>query len=213
MLKRNVVCSAVGIAMSCMGTYVWAATNADREAISKYIEAGDFASADKVFANLTDTGAKPAIIPVPGSVYYEELEACGFYPQESRLECIIPIKQRFGYGGPVGSPGSHEHVLFCIDWDQNGIYTQNEMLGSGMVQVHDEAGAAMPPWRYAVYRDIDPLGGPRTSNSGGVANTTTVGPTYKARAVLSWYAALPNCNATARWGNTKDFQIRFDPIR
>jgi len=46
-----------------------------------------------------------------------------------------------------------------------------------------------------------------------VANTTTVGPTYKARAILSWFAATPNCNAAPLWGNTRDFQIRFDPVR
>lgn len=208
MLKRNLVSSAVGFAMACMGSNGWAASSAERAEISKYIEAGDFATADKLFAN-----AQPSSIDTKGSVYFEELEACGFYPQESRLECVIPIKQRFGYGGPVGSFGSHEHVLFCVDWDQNGFYTQNEAVGSGMVHVHDEAGAATPPWRYAVYRDIDPVGGPRTSNTGAVANTITAGPTYKARAILSWYAALPNCNATPVWGNARDFQIRLDPIR
>lgn len=209
MFKRNLVCSVVGIAVACIASTGWAATNADREEVSKYIQSGDFASADKIFASLQPS---PPNIK-DGSIYFEELEACGFYPQESRLECIIPVKQRFGYGGPVGSPGSHEHVLFCVDWDQNGWFTQNEMTGSGMVHVHDEWGAAAPPWRYAVYRDIDPIGGPRTSNGGGVTNTTTSGPTYKARAVLSWYAAVPNCNATPIWGNVRDFQIRLDPIR
>lgn len=208
MLKRNLIASVVGIAVASISSYGWAATSAERAEISKYIETGDFATADKLL-----TSVQPSPDIKGGSVYFEELESCGFYPQESRLECVIPIKQQFGYGGPVGSFGSHEHVLFCVDWDQNGVYTQNEVVGSGMVHVHDEAGAVTPPWRYAVYRDIDPVGGPRTSNAGAVTNTTTAGPTYKARAVLSWYAALPNCNATPVFGNARDFQIRFDPIR
>lgn len=212
MFKRNLVSSAVGVAMVCAASNGWAATLAEREEISKYVEVGDFATAEKLLANV-----QPSPTAKDGSVYFEELEACGFYPQESRLECIIPIKQRYGFGGPVGSPGSHEHVLFCVNWDNGPGYTQNEVVGSGMVHVHDEAGAAgavvVPPWRYAVYRDIDPIGGPRTSNAGAVANTITTGPTYKARAILSWFVPVLNCNATPVWGNVQDFQIRFDPIR
>lgn len=157
-------------------------------------------------------------IPQP-SRFWEEIEACGFYPQESRLECVITIKQRFGYGGPVGAFGSFEQVLFCVDWDNNGVFNtfgalgSTESVGSGIVHMHDQPQAPGPPWHYAVYRDIDPPGGPRTSFGGVSTTTQTTAPTLRARAILSWTFAPTDCNYVPIWGTIFDFRIRTDPIR
>ncbi len=153
------------------------------------------------------------------SVFWEEIDACGFYPQESRLECIITIKQRFGYGGPVGAFGSFEHTLFCIDWDNSGAFTtagalgSTESVSSGNVHMHDQPQAPGPPWHYAVYRDIDPPGGPRTTLGGANTTTQTPAPTLRARAILSWTFAPTDCNYVPIWGTIFDFRIRMDPIR
>jgi len=129
---------------------------------------GDFASAEKFISDLQgQLQANSALATQSGSTVFEELKACGFYPQETRLACMIEIKQQLGYAGPVGAPGSMEHVYFCIDWDNNGLFTQLESAGQGTVQMHDEAHPtqAKPPWVYAIYRDFNPFGGSRTSTA------------------------------------------------
>lgn len=52
---------------------------------------------------------------------------------------------------------------------------------------------------FAVYRDFNPPGGPRTNNGGAVTTTTTNGPIFKA--------------APQVWGNDFFFTIRLMPIR
>ncbi|HYO13226.1 MAG TPA: hypothetical protein VE685_08545 [Thermoanaerobaculia bacterium] len=141
------------------------------------------------------------------------IQTCGFYPQETRLECVIDIKQPGGYGGPIGSFGSFEFVQFCVDGDNDGQFSAGESVGLGIVHVHDETLEAAPPWQYAIYRDIDPPGGLRTSNSGSTTTTITNGTTRRARAILSWVVAPTDCNFSPVWGNRVDFRIRLDPIR
>jgi hypothetical protein len=177
---------------------------------------GDFASAEKFISDLQgQLQANSALATQSGSTVFEELKACGFYPQETRLACMIEIKQQLGYAGPVGAPGSMEHVYFCIDWDNNGIFTQLESAGQGTVQMHDEAHPtqAKPPWVYAIYRDFNPFGGSRTSNSGTSASTVSSAPTFRVKATLSWAVAPTGCNYIPVWGNSMVFQIRMDPIR
>lgn len=189
---------------------------ANRNRISDALSKGDVATAEKEIDALK---AKQPAAPAPpappknGSVFYEEIKACGFYPQETRLECVLDIKQKGGYGGPVGAFGSFEYVYFCVDWSGDGVFSAGEAVGLGIVQMHDEAGPANPPWQYAVYRDINPPGGLRTSNAGASAATTTTGPTRKARAILSWFTPPTSCNYSPVWGNIVDFTIRLDPIR
>jgi hypothetical protein len=144
---------------------------------------------------------------------YEEIKSCGLYPQEARLECVIEIKQLFGYAGPIGSPASFEHVLFCVDWNGAGGFTQDEVVGEVTLHIHDEGAGGNPPWFYAVYRDVMPPGGPRTSNGGANTTTTTNGPSLQARAILSWFVAPTGCNFVPQWGNVVNFQIRLDPVR
>lgn len=186
--------------------------DANRERIISALSRGDTASAEKIFAELSSSVAK---VSVPTNVFFEELKACGFYPQETRLECIVDIKQTSGYSGPPGSRASHEFVTFFVDWNCNGSFSADEAVGLGVFHVHDEANAASPVWQYAVYRDIDPPGSlsqqcfMRTGPGGLPVPTTTKTLTLKARAILSWFAP----SSTPVWGNTIDFRIRLDPIR
>jgi len=177
---------------------------------------GDFASAERFISDLQgQLQATSALATQSGSTVFEELKACGFYPQETRLACMIEIKQQLGYAGPVGAPGSMEHVYFCIDWDNNCIFTQLESAGQGTVQMHDEPHPtqAKPPWVYAIYRDFNPFGDSRTSNSGTSASTVSSAPTFRVKATLSWAVAPTGCNYIPVWGNSMVFQIRMDPIR
>jgi len=141
-------------------------------------------------------------------VFFEQIRACGFYPQESRLECTVDIKQNFGYAGPIGSFGSFEYVSFFVDWQGNGFQT-SDYVGSGIVHITDGSGAT----NFAVYRDFNPPGGPRTNNGGGVTTTTTNGPVFKALAKLSWFVPVTNPLAPQVWGNDLQFTIRMMPIR
>ncbi len=186
---------------------------------SRMLEAlgkGDFAAAEKIVSELqAQLQTNSALATQGGSIVFEELKACGLYPQETRLACVIEIKQQVGYSGPVGAVGSMEHVYFCIDWDNNGTFTQLESAGQGSVQMHDEPqpASAKPPWVYTVYRDFNPFGGSRTSNSGTTATTVSNAPTFRGKAVLSWAAAPTGCDYIPVWGNSLVFQIRMDPIR
>ena len=189
---------------------------AHRAHVQEALGKGDFAAVEKIISDLqVQLQATSALATQSGSIVFGELKACGFYPQETRLACVIEIKQQLGYAGPVGAAGSMEHVYFCVDWDNNGTFTQLESAGQGSVQMHDETQptSAKPPWVYAVYRDFNPFGGSRTSNSGTSATTVSSAPTFRVKATLSWAAAPTGCNYIPVWGNSLVFQIRMDPIR
>ena len=147
-------------------------------------------------------------------VTYEQLLTCGYAPQSSRIECTLRIKRTNGYGGDMGA-GSYEHVLFCVDWNHSGAFSDSEVVGSKTLHVHDEAAGNLPPWDYAIGLDFAPQGGVRTSDDlvTDMCVTQTEGPTYKARAILSWNAAPKDCNARPTGGNVGNFRVRFDPER
>lgn len=147
---------------------------------------------------------------------YEALVACGLYPQETRLECIIEIKEATCYGGGIDTAGSFEHVLMCVDWNGDSSFSPKEVVGEVAVQIHNESAVFIPPWSYAVYRDFAPPGGVRTDLGnilGGFTTTTAIGWTYKARAILSYDAAPTGCDFVPAYGNVLNFRIRMDPIR
>lgn len=182
---------------------------AARARASEALAKGDTAAAQKVILDLT-ANLKPAtgaVVP-QWNVFYEEIRACGFYPQETRLECVIDIKQQGGYGGPIGSFGSFEYVSFFIDWGNDG-FTFTDYVGSGIVNLTD--GSART--NLAVYRDFNPPGGPRTSLGGASTTTMTSGPIYNALAKLSWTLPSITPGAPVPWGNELQFRIRFMPIR
>lgn len=189
--------------------------DAERANVAGMIEKGDTTGAEKLMLELQSKSPQNNhSVQAPNfNVQYEEIKACGFYPQETRLECMIEIKRTNGYGGPIGSPGTIENVLFCIDYNNSGTYDQSESVGEGGVAIHDESAGAQPTWQYAVYRDFDPRGGVRTSNAGNNTITTTNGPTRRGRAILSWFVHPTGCNYVPFWGNVVNFRIRFDPVR
>lgn len=189
---------------------------AERAKVAGLIEKGETTSAEKLMYELQSKSPENSHSAQPANfhIFYEEIKACGFYPQETRLECMIEIKQPFGYAGGVGTAGSIENVLFCVDWNSDGLYNSSESVGEGSVAMHDESAQSKPNWQYAVYRDFDPRGGVRTSlNNPNIATTVTNGPTRNARAILSWFVEPTDCNYRPYWGNVVNFRIRFDPIR
>lgn len=182
-----------------------------RNRVAEALSKGDTEAVSKMLSEMTmkknQPGQKAAI---GGSVFFERITGCGFYPQETRLMCTIDIYQSGGYGGPIETFGSTEHVYFCVDWNGNGVFDSTESVGQGSVVMHD--GAAKT--NYAVYRDINIPGGLRTVTSGpGTATTTTKAPILSAQATLSWMMPPTGCNFSPIWGNVFNFRIRLDPIR
>jgi hypothetical protein len=181
-----------------------------RGRVNDALSKGDTAAANKMLWDLASKKAAAAAGPVSGSVFFEEIRACGFYPQETRLACVIDVKQQGGYGGPIETFGSTEHVYFCVDWNGNGVFEQTESVGQGSVVMHDGA----PRTNYAVYRDINIPGGFRTHTSQpGTALTETRAPILNAQATLSWVLPPTGCNFSPVWGNVFRFRIRLDPVR
>lgn len=177
-------------------------------------EAFDMAMADAA-DDLTANPHRP-------NKFWEEIEACGFYPQETRLECIVKIKRNTGYTSFVGT---HESVLFCVDWNRDGVFNSFggasiESEGEGRFHVMNGSTdqPARPPWHYAVYRDIDPpagfsLGDLRTSPGTSNINTFADRSTVRVKAILAWLVEPTNCDFVPIWGDVHNFKIRLDPIR
>jgi hypothetical protein len=184
-----------------------------RARVSDALAKGDTAAAQKILSELS-AAQKPSTVaaaPAPTPAWnttFEEIRACGFYPQETRLECVLDIKQPSGYGGPIGAFGSFEYVSFFVDWANDGFQT-TDYVGSGIVNVTD--GSAKT--NFAVYRDFNPPGGPRTSIGGASTTTTTTGPTFRVLAKLSWAIPSITPGQPVVWGNELMFTIRMMPIR
>ncbi|HEX9940525.1 MAG TPA: hypothetical protein VGG03_00800 [Thermoanaerobaculia bacterium] len=143
------------------------------------------------------TSPSTQIITNTGSTFYEAIKSCGYHPQREELACTIEIRQRFGFGGQIcAAPGSHEFVLFCVDY------------GAGLVPVningfhiHDEAFGVNPNWYFAAVVQSD----------WRLLSLPNNGRTLKARAILSWGWPVFSCTAAPTWGNQADFRIRLDP--
>ena len=212
--------AAVVVVLGAAGTGpLNAQGTAERAKVLEALTKGDAPEAEKIMtelqAQLKAAPTVPGLAPAaaPWQIAFEELKHCGFYPQETRLECVIEIKQPGDYGGNAAAAGTMEHVYFCVDWNNSGAasYTQIESVGQGSVHVYDGPQNVF----YAVYRDFNVFGGPRTKPGGaGVLTTTTSPPNvYTVKAILSWNFAPTGCNYVPTWGNILYFRIRMDPIR
>jgi len=180
-----------------------------RARVSEVLAKGDTTTALKMLTELSTNLKTSSVAAAPAwNTSYEEIRACGLYPQETRLECVLDIKQQGGYGGPIGAFGSFEYVSFFVDWGNDGFQT-TDYVGSGIVNLTD--GSAKT--NFAVYRDFNPPGGPRTSNGGASTTTTTSGPTYRVLAKLSWAVPSITPGQPVPWGNELVFTIRMMPIR
>jgi hypothetical protein len=178
-----------------------------RGKVSEALTKGDTSAAYSMLSNTLKKSS--GLAAASGSVFFEQITGCGFYPQETRLQCVIDIKQNGGYGGQIESFGSTEHVYFCVDWNGNGTFDPTESVGQGSVVMHDGSAKSS----YAVYRDINIPGGFRTASQQGMALTTTRAPILSAQAILSWVMPPTGCNFSPVWGNVFNFRIRLDPIR
>ena len=176
-----------------------------RAKVLDLLSKGDTVSVEKLYGEMASSKAAAVAL---GNTTFEEIRSCGFYPQESRLECIVDIKQSGGYNGPIGSFGSFEYVAFYVDWQNNG-FQLSDYVGSGIVHITDGSGKTS----FAVYRDFNPPGGFRTANNGGTAPTTTNGPVLRVLARLQWGQPTTGPASPIIWGNQLTFQIRMMPIR
>lgn len=155
--------------------------------------------------NLESVGAAVAQVFPTGITFWEAIQSCGYHPQREELECSIGIFQNFGFGGfPNVAPGTHEWVLFCVDF------------GGGFVPIHTSAlhihdnpffgvPTQQPPWCQGAAVQANPA-------LHGIAN---VGLTLRGLAILSWVfnpslAPVP-CAFAPPFGNTAFFQFKLDP--
>jgi hypothetical protein len=134
------------------------------------------------------------IITPTGDITFEEIQSCGYHPQREELACTVKIKQRFGFFN-----GTHEHILFCVDYGNGGGLVPVNMNGFVVI---DEPFGVNPIWYFAgVIQSDDRL-----------LSLPNVGQTLKARAILSWLVPPAGCFAPPWfWGNQADFRIRLDP--
>lgn len=141
-----------------------------------------------------------------GSTFYEQLNGCGYHPQGEMLACDVEIKQTFGFGG---APGTNEHVLFCMDCDNNGTWDYATL---GTVHVTDDFSGGVPSWYFNVYASTA-----AAPDSAGRNCTVNDGLVTRVQAMLSWVlrpdpVTLSSCNTFAPfWGNTITFDARRDP--
>lgn len=183
-------------------------------AVSRTQIAADLAagvSADDLAAKYADCvatdQAASATMPVPvvspsetisytGSTYYEAIKSCGYQPQREEANCAVEIRQSFGYGGSIGAPGSHEFLLFCVDYG-SGLVPVN----TNGVHVHDERQGASPMWSFSA----------TIQSNATLLQLPNNGRTLKGRVILSWAFPPRSCTSRPTWGNQSDFRFRLDP--
>ncbi|MCB1033333.1 MAG: hypothetical protein KDD47_05815 [Acidobacteria bacterium] len=194
-------------------------TPCDADALRNQVEilVRDGASQDDIEAAVAGCGTSLPVPPLEapfsntvdlqnttatGSIFWEQIDACGYHPQRRELECAVEVRQRFGFAGtPPGAPGfngpgSWEWVQFCVDYGA-GLVPVN----ISAVHVHDEAYGVNPPWYYGISVQAD------TTLHQALVN----GQTLRARAILSWTLIPTGCNFVPIWGNQADFRIKLDP--
>lgn len=133
------------------------------------------------------------------SIFYEEMNGCGYHPQLGVAACDVEIKQPFGFGpfGPAPA-GSTEFVDFCF-FCPGGVFPVQ-----GTVHVTDDTTGVAPSWGMAAFAQIPQA-------CGFPAGT---GAPLQVRATLSWgVPAINPCSAapTMVWGNQINFDTRDDP--
>jgi len=133
------------------------------------------------------------------SVFYEQMNGCGYHPQLGVAVCDVEIKQTFGFGPFGPAPlGSTEFVDFCFFC--GGAF----ILVPGTVHVTDDTTGVLPSWGMMAFGVVPPA-------CGMPAGT---GAPLPIRATLSWgVPAIAPCTPapTMVWGNQINFDTRDDP--
>ncbi len=80
--------------------------------------------------------------------FFEDLTDFGFDPKEQTLTSTISIKQTFGFN-------NFEFVTFWIDWNNDGVFVSNEVVGISNVFVPNPGIGALLPIRYATSVKVD----------------------------------------------------------
>ncbi len=52
----------------------------------------------------------------------------GYNPSTKQLRAVVYVKQAFGYGDGICSPGTVEYVRFYIDWNNDGNWQDVGMV-------------------------------------------------------------------------------------
>ncbi len=135
---------------------------------------------------------------IKSNMTYEQMMCIGYNPQLDQLETVIYIKQNIGYGGPLCSTGTLEHVRFYITYD-NGVTWQD--LGTEWFTVNDIPGDK--PLEYGLTHPIKPK-----------KFFCNVENLPKVRAILSWSVMPPpnQPNYMPVWGNVLDARIQIEPL-
>ncbi|HEY5868642.1 MAG TPA: hypothetical protein VI542_24300 [Candidatus Tectomicrobia bacterium] len=137
-----------------------------------------------------------AQVSTSGSLFFEEMNCCGYDPQRRQFACPVKINQLFGFGtAPL--PGSREYVLHCVA-NAAGIFVP---VGHDSVHLANAIANQRPPWQFAVIANAH-------------ENLALVypmnGQTRQARSILSWGFRPTHCGYKPIWGNALDYQIRLD---
>jgi hypothetical protein len=156
------------------------------------------------FGTLKDSEFKP-VKQISSNATYEELTCIGYNQNFSTLEATVAIKQQYGYGGNLCSPGTMEYVRFFVDYGSGW-----KDVGVSSVNVHDIpdsldcAKQKDKPLTYVVSLKLDP----KTDYCG-----RPVIP--KVRAILSWNYIPPAGDANAYWppvwGGAMECYIQIRP--
>ncbi len=133
------------------------------------------------------------------SIFYEQMNGCGYHPQFGVAACDVEIRQPFGFGPFGPAPlGSTEFVDFCF-FCGGGVFQSQ-----GTVHVTNDTTGVVPSWGMAAFGFIPPA-------CGFPAGT---GAPMQVRATLSWgVPAINPCSAAPImvWGNQITFDTRDDP--
>ncbi len=149
------------------------------------------------FGTLPISNLEP-VNPIKCDTRYEELKCIGLYPEDNFLEAILEVKLPYGFLGDLCSPGSYEHVRFCVDWDNDGIFEHD--LGFASVNVHDIPQVQQFHLCYA-------LGQGFQARQANCQQPHIV----KVRAILSWQQVPTDCDFTPVWGNIVECWVQIQP--
>ena len=146
---------------------------------------------------VAEAGSKSIKITNTGSIYYEEMNSCGYHPQYDSVACDVEVKQTFGFGAYPS--GSLEYVLFCLECNGDN---QFDYQAVGTVHVTNDISGGTPGFYY--YASASTLSAPPMC-------TTNDGQLTRVRAILSWQRMPTDCGYIPIWGNQIDVDSRRDP--